>query len=800
VSYRSALVLCYLEGKTQEEAAKELGCSRRSLRGRLERARERLRARLIRRGISLMPGVLATVLISSGTAEAVPAAFAVATVKAAAKLLAGHALRNVVPPNIAALTEGVLGTMFLTRMKVTAALILTVGLLVAGVGAGTIPVVAAKQEAAAAAPMPTSVSLRTTVAMAGGQAAEKESSKQPDAQLVQIGGRVLDPDGKPLAGAKLYVGYASGKDTSYPVRGTSGKDGRFEFAVDKPAAKGTPADDDPWVMAVADGYGCNWAKVGSPEKKLTLRLVKDLQVRGRIDDPEGKPVVGAKLTVMGLTKSTKAMEVAIFEWHLARGDARDDVTTERQWVGSLPGRPVVITTATDGRFQLPGGGHGRAVVLRLQGSGIASEELLVGVAEKVPGMYGASFEHQAKVSRPIRGVVRDKDSGKPVAGVVLSPGSDPRFKNDLWHAVSDKEGRYELFGVPKSDSYSLHARPVDGLYLGRRVGLKDPGGLEPLSIDIELIKGLTVRGKVTNKATGKPIAGALVQYRPLYRNPHVNRKIEGMWNPRSQTITGPDGSYALPVLPGQGAIGVLAREHSAYMPAHVTAKEIKAFFKVPLGFPPDDDGGFPVDVGGNAAAPGMDLGALYNQYAFLEPGEKDESLVIDIVLEPAQKRKGRVVGPDGQPLAGVDVGGRRDKTSVTGEFTLQDVNPKADLKIAFYHKEKNLGFFLQESADKKSDPLLIKLQRCGTVFGRLVDDDGKPLPNMQMHVEGPARFELVSTDKDGRFRVQGLIPGVKYTLSRRQLNDRAYVMGRDLASVSMESGQTKDLGDLKVSN
>src|SRR5205823_616624 len=48
--YRAPLVLCYLEGKTRDEAAGELGWSLATLRGRLERARQGLRRRLERRG------------------------------------------------------------------------------------------------------------------------------------------------------------------------------------------------------------------------------------------------------------------------------------------------------------------------------------------------------------------------------------------------------------------------------------------------------------------------------------------------------------------------------------------------------------------------------------------------------------------------------------------------------------------------------------------------------------------------------------------------------------------------------
>src|SRR5437588_187341 len=70
--YRTALVLCGLEGKTHEQAAREMGCPRRSLSSRLARARELLRARLTRRGFTVSTVALTAVLSDKATA-AVPA-------------------------------------------------------------------------------------------------------------------------------------------------------------------------------------------------------------------------------------------------------------------------------------------------------------------------------------------------------------------------------------------------------------------------------------------------------------------------------------------------------------------------------------------------------------------------------------------------------------------------------------------------------------------------------------------------------------------------------------------------------
>lgn len=83
---RAPLVLCYLQGMTQDEAALELETSKATLRRNLERGRELLAARLTRRGVTLSAALFA-VLLSEGSASAAPSPKLIgATVDAAARL------------------------------------------------------------------------------------------------------------------------------------------------------------------------------------------------------------------------------------------------------------------------------------------------------------------------------------------------------------------------------------------------------------------------------------------------------------------------------------------------------------------------------------------------------------------------------------------------------------------------------------------------------------------------------------------------------------------------------------------
>jgi RNA polymerase sigma factor (sigma-70 family) len=141
--YRAPLVLCYLQGKTNDEAARLLGCPSGTLKTRLSRGRELLRARLARRGLSLSAPALAAVL---GQAQAVarpPAGLCAGAVRAALDFTARATVAGAAGARAVALVQGVLRTM--THGKLLLALFVTLI-------AGLLGVAAALYQAAAAQP------------------------------------------------------------------------------------------------------------------------------------------------------------------------------------------------------------------------------------------------------------------------------------------------------------------------------------------------------------------------------------------------------------------------------------------------------------------------------------------------------------------------------------------------------------------------------------------------------------------------------------------------------------------------
>jgi RNA polymerase sigma factor (sigma-70 family) len=121
--YRAPIIACYYESRTHEEAADQLGWPRGTVAGRLSRAREMLRRRLMRRGVALTASALAATM----TVPSAPAALA-ELVEATIRTTKLFAANGPLSPVIAALAEGVLRTMFWTRVKIVMAVLLIAGL------------------------------------------------------------------------------------------------------------------------------------------------------------------------------------------------------------------------------------------------------------------------------------------------------------------------------------------------------------------------------------------------------------------------------------------------------------------------------------------------------------------------------------------------------------------------------------------------------------------------------------------------------------------------------------------------
>jgi RNA polymerase sigma factor (sigma-70 family) len=171
---RQPLLLCYLEGLTQEEAAGHLGWPRGTLKRRLERGRDLLKNRLTRRGLTLAAALGATLPAGDALAHTVPPALGASTARAAT-LFALRQAPKAVSARAVVLAEGVLRTMFTGKLKLFVAGAATLALLAAAVLACTREVVAAAPTEQAAA-----------VQLPGAPAGEKKDGDKKQAEPLKI--------------------------------------------------------------------------------------------------------------------------------------------------------------------------------------------------------------------------------------------------------------------------------------------------------------------------------------------------------------------------------------------------------------------------------------------------------------------------------------------------------------------------------------------------------------------------------------------------------------------------------------
>lgn len=126
--YKAPLLLCYLEGKSNEEAAGQLGWPAGTVKSRLSRGRDLLRSRLTRRGLTLSAELL-VLLLAQNASAAVPEPLIDGIVKAALQIAAGQAYDGLTGL-AAALVQGEIRVMWLAKLRtiaVVASLVLVAG-------------------------------------------------------------------------------------------------------------------------------------------------------------------------------------------------------------------------------------------------------------------------------------------------------------------------------------------------------------------------------------------------------------------------------------------------------------------------------------------------------------------------------------------------------------------------------------------------------------------------------------------------------------------------------------------------
>jgi RNA polymerase sigma factor (sigma-70 family) len=794
--YRAAVVVCYLQGRTTEEAARLLGCPRGTVKSRLARARELLRARLARRGVGLSAGLLAAVL-AEHAAAAVPAALTRAAVQLTVLAAAGEVLAPA-----ACLAEGVLKAMFVTKLKVATALLLALGtfLLAAGVWAHQ-----------ARAQSPAEEPTRTDPPAAAQEQAKPEPKEpaKPEAGTMTVSGRVLDSDGKPLAGAQValcgrqgvllssWQGWASFRNE---VLGQtkSDKDGGYRLSV--PRADPLMTVRFVRVVATAPGCGLAWKALDPDAERAEaeLRLAPVQRVSGHIVGLQGEDAAGVTIHAVRVTRKPE------------KGEREDDGILRPPG-----GLAVSATTDAKGNFVFAGFGPGLKLELEIRDPRYErKDEWVIDTGDK---KQCENIRLLLGAGRSVEGRVVYEDTGKPV------PHARLLFANPIVEAEADGQGRFHVaLYFTTTNDVGVHASPPPGEpYVDTFQGIDFPRGVVRREIEVKLPRGVLVRGKVTEAGSGKPVAGAYVTHGGLRK---------------TYAVTSPDGSYRLGVPAGAGRL-MVTHPSNEYVPQIIGSA----------------GGGLNNPGGGSLENPAGDP-FYYHAVVAVDVKKDDKEKEVNVTLRRGVTVKGRLVGPDDKPVPGavMFVSAHKPPAESTmhpvfvrdGKFEVRGLDPDKTYRLLFLEHPRQpellmttealesfgqlwlrpllgpgnkLGASVEVSPKKAGDELVVKLAPCGKAKVRFVDGAGKPLANyapwLQLVVTpGPPIYKALedkvlaaevitltgrygeqhsdlATDEKGYITFEGLIPGATYRLKKTKVEPRNEV----LKDFTVEAGKTAEL-------
>ena len=186
-------------------------------------------------------------------------------------------------------------------------------------------------------------------------------------------------------------------------------------------------------------------------------------------------------------------------------------------------------------------------------------------------------------------------------------------------------------------------------------------------------------------------------------------------------------------------------------------------------------------------------------------------------MTPGRPQHVQPVGPDGRPVERtLNFGeeGRRGSatSSPAAEFTFVHPRPGQPETVVILSEDRKLGAFVDIKGDEP-DPIRVVLRPSGTVTGRLVDEDGRPRPNVRLELDyvyrtgGDTRSNEqhfsppLLTGPDGRFRIAGLVPGLPYTVAvikkGGEDGELDYEGNLHADRWTLKPGEVRDWGDVR---
>ena len=603
--------------------------------------------------------------------------------------------------------------------------------------------------------------------------------------------------------------------------GTADADGRFNLSINPPGI-------DLYLAAYAAGFGLDWVNLSERKgsHEVTLRLPKDVPITGRVVNTEGKPVAGVAVFAAVAVPINDKLDDYLSGWLT---NLTDTLSSQRRMFGPLDGITGAVKTDKEGRFSLHGCGAERIVTLIFSGGGVARSMLYVinrpgfdpkpyndvllkkdyedlRVLNRFLGLYPPSFTFVAEAGKRLEGVIKDAALGKPLPGCKVYV---PTGWGDGVSVLSDANGKYRLDGLPKNArGYMVSVIPPKSRtgYRNRIVNAADTDGYTPVKLDIELVTGAVVTGRVLDRQTGKGV-GAGIRFAPL---PDIRffRPKPGFDNSHDGTMqrTEKDGRFRIIAIPGKALIMAQVHEGEKFHGQHlnpyrraVPEPDHKDLFN----YDKDDDTWI------MSTAAGVEILSVENAVKVIDI-KADKETQVELFVDPGVTARLTVQDADGRPLAGAWVAGLTDSFPITYTLpeptaTVYALNPEKPRTLAVFHPGKKLGGAVTVRGDEK-EPVVVKLGPVGKMTGRLLEADGNPLTGAEVSINCPAQIarelyrfanptgQPVLTDKDGRFTLTNVVPGILCYLQTQKGN--SYFAGKPrIGLLKLKPGEGLNLGD-----
>lgn len=636
--------------------------------------------------------------------------------------------------------------------------------------------------------------------------------------------RVLAPDGKPVAGARVVVvPYEQVRDRHKPDPPARVTDAAGQVAATA-AAAGRPS---PYVFVrdaagrIGGGLLHQWWEVGELSGPAEFVLLDPVERSGRVTDPSGKPRAGAEVT-----------PVTIYLPHNAPwGDRRPNSV----YFPNGEQARLAVRADADGRFTLKGLAAGYHVRLRVSapGAGETTYTALAGAAMDVKHAAAGSVRVTVTGVDPSKLLgqscqLTDAETAARPAGDAAIPEryAGPAFTVRSPFVIPNVPPGWYWLTVQPSASCPATPGPVESLEV-------KPGAEAAATLPFR--PAARVTGRVVSREGGKGVAGVrvAVNYRPgdpaKFRGPG-----DGQTRYLGSVVTGPDGTYTAYGPPGWLRVSVEAAPDGYVVPPEGTgptppepaavaadkphafgdlallgAVTLKGKVVLPGGRPAagatllspgvnvlappvfaDGSGAFVFKnlVPGDVIAVRARLGKAANVPFIVELGRNPGPVTVEVSEANAARFRGRVEGPTGA-VAGATVRlihhvpglGRFSsfgytidravaRTDADGRFAFEGFWPRDTyhLHIAapgYADQEVN---DLRGEAGVTRDVPAVKLRRVGlSVSGTVTEDGGRPVAGAEVFTtDGPAAVSA-TTAADGRFSLAGFYDAPGFVFARK---------------------------------